>query len=97
MPGRKSSSPYTTQMTNDITMRILAVLVENPKPMTISEISSEDLLLRGITSQKMTRSLTRLCDAGLILKTKSKSKGRMVYMDAMAFKEQGFDLRTAVF
>lgn len=97
MPGRKSSSPYTTQMTNDITMRILAVLVENPKPMTISEISNEDLLLRGITSQKMTRSLTRLCDAGLILKTKSKSKGRMVYMDAMAFKEQGFDLRTAVF
>ncbi len=96
MPGRNSSSPYTAQMTNDITMRILAVLIENPKPMTISEICNADLLLRGITSQKMTRSLTRLCDAGLILKSKSKSKGRMVYMDADAFAKQGFDLDKVV-
>ena len=96
MPGRSHSS-YSQQMTNDITMRVLAVLMENPVPMTIAEISDKDLILKGITSQKITRSLTRLCDAGLILKTKSKSKGRMVYMDAMAFEEQGFDLKTAVF
>ncbi len=97
MPRRNSSSPYTTQMTNDITMRILSVLIENPRPMTISEISNEDLLLRGVTSQKMARSLTKLCDAGLILKSKSKSKGRMVYIDADAFKKQGFDINQAVY
>ena len=90
MPSRNSSSPYTTQMTNDITMRILSVLIENPQPMTISEICNADLLLRNITSQKMTRSLTR------ILKSKSKAKGRMVYMDADAFAKQGFDLNKVV-
>ena len=95
MPGRTHST-YSTQMTNDITMRILSVLVENPKPMTIAEISNEDLLLRGITSQKMARSLTRLCEAGLILKSKSKTKGRMVYMDAAALEKQGFDLDKVV-
>lgn len=95
MPGRTHSA-YSTQMTNDITMRVLSVLIENPQPMTIAEISSEDLLLRNVTSQKITRSLTRLCEAGLILKTKSKAKGRMVYMDAMALEKQGFDLEKVV-
>ena len=95
MPGRTHST-YSKQMTNDITMRILSVLMENPRPMTIAEISNEDLLLRGITSQKITRSLTRLCEAGLILKSKSKNKGRMVYMDAMALEKQGFDLNQVV-
>ena len=95
MPGRSRSS-YSTQMTNDITMRVLSVLIENPRPMTITEISNEDLLLRGITSQKITRSLTRLCEAGLILKSKSKVKGRMVYIDSAAFEKQGFDLEKVV-
>ena len=95
MPGR-SNSIYSKQMTNDITMRVLSVLVENPRPMTIAEICNEDILLRGITSQKITRSLTRLCEAGLIMKAKSKAKNRMVYMDTAALKSQGFDLEKIV-
>lgn len=95
MPGR-SNSIYSKQMTNDITMRVLSVLVENPRPMTIAEICNEDILLRGITSQKITRSLTRLCEAGLIIKSKSKSKNRMVYMDTAALESQGFDVEKIV-
>ena len=95
MPGRTHSA-YSQKMTNDITMRVLSVLIDNPRPMTIAEISNEDLLLKGLTPQKITRSLTRLCEAGLILKSKSKAKGRMVYMDAEALKKQGFDLKNFV-
>lgn len=91
MPGRTHTG-YSKEMTNDITMRVLGVLIDNPKPMTISEICEKDICLCGITSQKITRSLTRLCEAGLIMKSKSKSKGRMVYVDAAALEEQGFDL-----
>lgn len=95
MPGRTHSS-YSKEMTNDITMRVLAVLMESPKPMTIAEICERDICLTGITSQKITRSLTRLCDAGLIMKSKSKSKGRMVYVDAAVLEKQGFDLDMVV-
>ena len=91
MPGRTHST-YSAQMTNDITMRVLAVLMENHKPMTIAEICAEDICLRNITSQKITRSLTRLCEAGLIMKSKSKVKNRMVYVDTAVLEEQGFDL-----
>ena len=95
MPGRTRST-YSQQMTNDITMRVLGVLMENPRPMTISEICAEDICLRGITSQKITRSLTRLCEAGLIMKSKSKSQNRMVYIDAAALEAQGFNLEEVV-
>jgi predicted transcriptional regulator len=95
MPGRTHST-YSKQMTNDITMRVLSVLIENPYPMTISEICEKDICLTGITSQKITRSLTRLCEAGLIMKSKSKSKNRMVYVDAAALEKQGFDLDKVV-
>ena len=95
MPG-KSRSIYSSQMTNDITMRVLAVLMENHRPMTIAEICAEDICLRSITSQKITRSLTRLCEAGLIMKSKSKVKNRMVYVDTAVLEEQGFDLDKVV-
>ena len=95
MPG-KSRSTYSSQMTNDITMRVLAVLMENHHPMTIAEICAEDICLRNITSQKITRSLTRLCEAGLIMKSKSKVKNRMVYVDTAVLEEQGFDLSEVV-
>ena len=95
MPG-KFRSTYSSQMTNDITMRVLTVLMENHRPMTIAEICAEDICLRGITSQKITRSLTRLCEAGLIMKSKSKVKNRMVYVDTAVLEEQGFDLDKVV-
>lgn len=90
------NSMYSKAKTNDITMRVLAVLMDNPHPMTITEICGKDITLRGLTSQKITRSLTRLCDAGLIVKSKSKSKNRMVYVDAAALENQGFDLNKVI-
>lgn len=94
MPGR--SSAYSKSMTNDITMRVLAVLMDNSQPMTISEICEKDICLCGLTSQKVTRSLTRLCDAGLVMKSKSRSKNRMVYINAAVLEEQGYDLKNIV-
>ena len=94
MPGR--SSTYSKNMTNDITMRVLAVLMDNSQPMTISEICEKDICLCGLTSQKVTRSLTRLCDAGLVMKSKSRSKNRMVYINVAILEEQGYDLENIV-
>lgn len=90
------NSMYSKTKTVDITMRVLAVLMDNHRPMTISEICAEDICLCGITSQKITHSLTRLCEAGLIMKSKSKTKNRMVYVDTAVLEEQGLDLEKVV-
>ena len=94
MPGRTST--YSKSMTNDITMRVLAVLMDNSQPLTISEICEKDICLCGLSSQKITRSLTRLCEAGLVMKSKSKSKNRMVYINTTVLEEQGYDLNAIV-
>ena len=94
MPGK--SSAYSKKMTNDITMRVLAVLMDNSNPLTIPEICAQDICLSGLTSQKITRSLTRLCEAGLVVKSKSKSKNKMVYINTTVLEEQGYDLNSIV-
>lgn len=94
MPGK--SDTYSKKMTNDITMRVLAVLMDNSQPLTISEICEKDICLCGLTSQKVTRSLTRLCEAGLVMKSKSKSKNRMVYINTTVLEKQGYDLNSVV-
>ena len=78
MPSYKQAK-YTAAQTQEIMMRTLGVLSDNIVPLTIDEICQQDTCLVGMTSQKMARVLTELCEAGFAKKMKSKSKGRMVY------------------
>lgn len=73
--GNKWTKQQTENMENDI----LDVLVNNDVAMTIDDICVRAINLSGITNQKMARMLSHLIEMGLVVKAKSKSKGRMVY------------------
>ena len=49
------------------------------------------------TTQKMARELAELVEAGLVKKTKSKDKGRMVYAAVASLEEQGYDIENMVY
>lgn len=91
MPAFKQAK-YAREKTAEIRLTALGVLVDAGKPLTISEVCAADLTLTYVTTQKMARELGDLVEAGLVKKTKSKSKGRMVYAAVAALEEQGYDL-----
>ena len=91
MPAFKQAK-YTREKTAEIRLTALGVLVDAGRPLTISEICAADLTLTYVTTQKMARELSDLVEAGLVKKTKSKSKGRMVYAAVASLEEQGYDL-----
>ena len=95
MPAFKQAN-YTREKTAEIRLTALGVLVDAGKPLTISEICAADLTLTYVTTQKMARELGDLVEAGLVKKTKSKSKGRMVYAAVASLEEQGYDLDSFV-
>jgi len=95
MPAFKQAK-YTREKTAEIRLTALGVLVDAGKPLTISEICAADLTLTYVTTQKMARELGDLVEAGLVKKTKSKSKGRMVYAAVASLEEQGYDLDSFV-
>ena len=95
MPGIRSSK-YSTTQTQSMTMNALGVLLDSQIPLTISEICAADMNLAGQTSQKMSRVLNDLVERGFVKKTKSKSKGKMIYMAVANLEEQGYDLNNFV-
>lgn len=95
MPAFKQAK-YTREKTAEIRLTALGVLVDAGRPLTISEICAADLTLTYVTTQKMARELGDLVEAGLVKKTKSKSKGRMVYAAVASLEEQGYDLENFV-
>lgn len=95
MPAFKQAK-YTREKTAEIRLTALGVLVDAGRPLTISEICAADLTLTYVTTQKMARELGDLVEAGLVKKTKSKSKGRMVYAAVASLEEQGYDLDSFV-
>lgn len=91
MPAFKKTK-YTATQTQEITMRAFGALCDSATPMTIDEIQQADLFLVNTTPQKMARVLNELVEKGVVVKTKSKSKGgRMVYMSIEALEKQGFE------
>lgn len=95
MPAFKQAK-YTREKTAEIRLTALGVLIDAGRPLTISEICAADLTLTYVTTQKMARELGDLVEAGLVKKTKSKSKGRMVYAAVASLEEQGYDLDSFV-
>lgn len=95
MPAFKQAK-YTKERSAEIRLTALGVLQDAGKPLTISEICAADLSLTYQTTQKMARELSSLIEAGLVKKTKSKNKGRMVYAAVACLEEQGYDLENFV-
>lgn len=92
MPGRKTSG--TDKARNQMyEFETLEVLSHSPVAMTISEICQNSFTLNGLTSQKMAHVLKNLVDMGLVKKTQSKSKKRMVYIAVSQLEEQGITLQ----
>ena len=90
MPGRKSG---TTKAQNQMyEFETLSVFSESPNALTITDICNKSMTLNGLTPQKMARILSQLVNMGLVRKTQSKSKGRMVYIAQSQLEEQGITL-----
>ena len=90
MPGK--TSRYTKAETQMIEFETLEVLANSPIALTISEIQERSLTLVGRTSQKMARVLSDLVEKGLVRKTQSKAKKRMVYMAVSQMEALGITL-----
>lgn len=95
MPGFVKSK-YNATFNGELRVRALAVLADSPTPLTIAEICAEDLTLTGQTPQKMARELNELVEAGFVMKTKSKNKGRMVYAAVSQLEAQSYDINKVV-
>lgn len=91
MPAFKQAK-YTKERSVEIRLAALGVLQDAGCPLTISEICAADMTLTYQTTQKMARELGDLVEAGLVKKTKSKSKGRMVYAAVACLEEQGYEM-----
>ena len=92
MPARRTGSKYSKEFNNEIILRTIDVLHHSLVPMTISEICSNDMVLNGLTSQKMSKVLNELCKMGIAAKAKSKKLNRMVYVSVEVLAEQGYDV-----
>lgn len=92
MPARYSGSKYSKEFNNEIIIRTIDVLHHSLVPMTITEICNNDMVLQGLTSQKMSKVLSELCKMGIAAKAKSKKLNRMVYVSVEALAEQGYDV-----
>lgn len=91
MPAFKKPK-YTVEQSQEIMMRAFGALCDSQNPMTIDEIQQADLFLISTTAQKMARVLNELVEKGVIVKTKSKTKGgRMVYMSIEVLEKQGYE------
>lgn len=95
MPAFKKPK-YSVVQTQEITMRALGALLDAGTALTIDEICQRDIHLVGQTTQKMARVLNELVEGGLVMKTKSKSKQRMIYAAVASLEAQGYDINNIV-
>ena len=91
MPGR-SRTTVRPEVNADYKFRILDVLNNSDDAMTLDEIRMEDMILRPLSNQKISRLISDLIDFGLVQKGKSKSLGRMLYKATAKMQEQGYEV-----
>lgn len=84
------TSKYSEKFTSEMTGRIAIVLAESGEALNITQIQELDMMLTGITSQKMARMLNHLVDVGLVAKAKGRD-GRMRYKCLGAIEAEGGD------
>lgn len=95
MPGYTRRSVYTEEMNSEFRFRILDVLNNNDEAMTAQQIQEQDMILKPLSIQKMSRLLAYLVDMGLVRKGKAKTAGsRMMYKSVSKMLEQGYNVDT---
>lgn len=86
------TSKYSKQQNSEFTMRCIEVLENSPEAMSIAQIQASDLVLRDITSQKISRILNNLVEFNIIKKSKDRVSGHMVYKSTNVMAEQGYEV-----
>lgn len=84
---RNSKSKYSAMQNQELETKAFMVLAQTTEALTSAEICNRDFTLANQTPQKMARVLNNLCDLGAVVKTKDKSKGRMVYMSMSSYND----------
>ena len=84
---RSSKPKYSQTQNQELETKAFMVLAQTTQALSIPEICSQDFTLANQTPQKMARVLNNLCDLGAVIKTKDKSKGRMVYMSMSSYND----------
>ena len=84
---RSSKPKYSQTQNQELETKAFMVLAQTTQALSIPEICSQDFTLANQTPQKMARVLNKLCDLGAVIKTKDKSKGRMVYMSMSSYND----------
>lgn len=91
MPGRTKTHKFSAAKESEFRVRALDVLNSSDNAMTIEQIQNNDMVLRALSSQKMSRVLGYLVEMGFVRKAKSKTLGRMVYKTVSKMREQGYE------
>lgn len=84
---RSFTPKYSQTLNQELETKAFMVLAQTTKALTAAEICAGDFLLSQQTPQKMARVLNNLCDLGAVIKSKDKSKGRMVYMSMSSYND----------
>lgn len=88
MPGRNTDKARNRMYE----FEVLEVLSHSNNAMTIGDICANSFTLNGLSTPKMAHILKALVDMGLVRKTQSRSKKRMVYMSVSKMEELGISL-----
>ena len=89
MPGRKSQ--YSAELNAQIKTNLLMTLEEATETdiPTTDWLQRNNIILSGITPQKLSRSLNELWEMGLVKKGKTKA-GRMAYRLTAKMESEGY-------
>lgn len=84
---RGSKSKYSATQNQELETKTFMVLAQTTRALSIPEICGQDFTLSTQTPQKMARVLNNLCDMGAVIKSKDRSKGRMIYMSMSSYND----------
>ena len=90
--GYQHSTKYTAEYNGALKVAILDVLSQADESVSTSYLQSNSIVLVTATPQKIARVLNEMIEMGIVLKSKSRSTGRMMYVLRAKMEEQGYDV-----
>lgn len=93
MPGIIRKRRLSAEKEGELKFRILDILENSENSMNLDEIKAQEpFMLGGLTTQKISRILNSLIEAGLVRKAPSRSTGRMMYKTVSKMIAQGYEI-----
>ena len=89
--GYQRNRTLSIEKEQELKFKIMEILDESSKALTIEEIQKRDGDLAALTSQKISRLLGGLIEMGCARKARSNALGRMVYKSTAVMEAQGYD------